>query len=148
MGKATTCIKNILLGVGIVLALGIVIVYGIVTTYNNKFYNFVIENVIENKLIEHNLRLVAHIVKKYEDKKSIKIEDIYNEAYACVVELESEVKDLLLLLKKNVKSNIDSLTLNSDNSNTVKILNIHKSKGLEYSICYFSGLSKRSNDSL
>ena len=37
-------------------------------------------------------------------------------------------------------------SLNSDNSNTVKILNIHKSKGLEYSICYFSGLFKRSND--
>ena len=37
-------------------------------------------------------------------------------------------------------------SLNSDNSNTVKILNIHKSKGLEYSICYFTGLSKRSND--
>jgi len=37
-------------------------------------------------------------------------------------------------------------SLNSDNSNTVKILNIHKSKGLEYSICYFTGLSKKSND--
>ena len=37
-------------------------------------------------------------------------------------------------------------SLNSDNSNSVKILNIHKSKGLEYSICYFTGLSKRSND--
>ena len=37
-------------------------------------------------------------------------------------------------------------TLNSDNSDSVKILNIHKSKGLEYSICYFTGLSKRSND--
>ena len=37
-------------------------------------------------------------------------------------------------------------SLNSDNSNTVKIHNIHKSKGLEYSICYFTGLSKRSND--
>ena len=37
-------------------------------------------------------------------------------------------------------------SLNSDNSNSVKILNIHKSKGLEYSICYFAGLSKRSND--
>ena len=37
-------------------------------------------------------------------------------------------------------------SLNSDNSDSVKILNIHKSKGLEYSICYFTGLSKRSND--
>jgi len=37
-------------------------------------------------------------------------------------------------------------SLNSDSSDSVKILNIHKSKGLEYSICYFTGLSKRSND--
>ncbi|MBQ9071590.1 MAG: UvrD-helicase domain-containing protein [Bacilli bacterium] len=37
-------------------------------------------------------------------------------------------------------------SLNSDNSDSVKILNIHKSKGLEYSICYFTGLYKRSND--
>ena len=37
-------------------------------------------------------------------------------------------------------------SLNNDNSDSVKILNIHKSKGLEYSICYFTGLSKKSND--
>ena len=37
-------------------------------------------------------------------------------------------------------------SLNQDNSNSVKILNIHKSKGLEYNICYFSGLSKKAND--
>ncbi|MDO4963768.1 MAG: UvrD-helicase domain-containing protein, partial [bacterium] len=44
--------------------------------------------------------------------------------------------------------NFDAIeySLNSDSSNSVKILNIHKSKGLEYSICYFSGLSKKSND--
>ena len=37
-------------------------------------------------------------------------------------------------------------SLNSDSSDSVKILNIHKSKGLEYSICYFTGLYKKSND--
>lgn len=37
-------------------------------------------------------------------------------------------------------------SLNAGSSNTVKILNIHKSKGLEYSICYFTGLSKKAND--
>ena len=35
--------------------------------------------------------------------------------------------------------------LNDSSTNSVKILNIHKSKGLEYSICYFSGLSKKIN---
>ena len=31
--------------------------------------------------------------------------------------------------------------------NSFVLLNIHKSKGLEYNICYFSGLSKKINDS-
>ena len=38
-------------------------------------------------------------------------------------------------------------SLNNDDSNSVKILNIHKSKGLEYNICYYTGLSKRINES-
>ncbi len=37
-------------------------------------------------------------------------------------------------------------SLNGDSSNSVKILNIHKSKGLEYSICYFTGLYKQANE--
>ena len=37
--------------------------------------------------------------------------------------------------------------LKGTDSNSVKILNIHKSKGLEYSICYFTGLYKKFNDS-
>ena len=34
---------------------------------------------------------------------------------------------------------------NSDNSDSVKIMTIHKSKGLEYHICYFSGLYNNFN---
>jgi len=45
-----------------------------------------------------------------------------------------------------VNSGVIEYSLNTDNSDSVKILNIHKSKGLEYSICYFTGLSKKSND--
>lgn len=37
-------------------------------------------------------------------------------------------------------------SLNQNDSNSVKILNIHKSKGLEYNICYFTGLYKKKND--
>lgn len=33
-------------------------------------------------------------------------------------------------------------SLNTDNSDSVKIMTIHKSKGLEYHVCYFSGLYK------
>ena len=36
-------------------------------------------------------------------------------------------------------------SLNTSADNTVKIMTIHKSKGLEYPICYYSGLSKTFN---
>ena len=54
--------------------------------------------------------------------------------------------DFAKYLSDMINSGSIEYSLNSDNSNSVKILNIHKSKGLEYSICYFSGLFKRSND--
>ena len=37
------------------------------------------------------------------------------------------------------------LSLNKDSSNSVKIMTIHASKGLEYHVCYFSGLYKKFN---
>ena len=38
-----------------------------------------------------------------------------------------------------------NVSMNTNNSNTVKIMTIHKSKGLEYHICYFSGFDKPFN---
>ena len=46
-----------------------------------------------------------------------------------------------------IKSNSIEYSLNTSDSNSVKILNIHKSKGLEYNICYYTGLYKKANDS-
>ncbi len=37
------------------------------------------------------------------------------------------------------------LSLNKDNSNSVKIMTIHASKGLEFPICYFTALEKKFN---
>ena len=54
--------------------------------------------------------------------------------------------DFAKYLSDMIEEQAIEYSLNSDNSDSVKILNIHKSKGLEYSICYFTGLSKRSND--
>ena len=36
-------------------------------------------------------------------------------------------------------------SVNTKSSNSVKIMNIHKSKGLEFNICYFSGFHKKFN---
>ncbi len=56
------------------------------------------------------------------------------------------VIDFAHYLTKMIEIGEIEYSLNSDSSNSVKILNIHKSKGLEYSICYFTGLYKKSND--
>ena len=39
------------------------------------------------------------------------------------------------------------LSLSKSDSNSVKVMTIHTSKGLEYPLCYFAGFSKKFNDS-
>lgn len=56
------------------------------------------------------------------------------------------ILDFARYLNDVVTKEVIEYSLNNDSSDSVKILNIHKSKGLEYNICYFSGLSKKSNN--
>lgn len=49
-------------------------------------------------------------------------------------------------LKDIANKGIDiKLSLNKESTNAVKIMTIHASKGLEYHVCYFSGLAKKFN---
>ncbi len=48
------------------------------------------------------------------------------------------------MLNDNIKI---TYKVNNNSSNSVKIMNIHKSKGLEFPICYFLGLHKKFNTS-
>ena len=55
-------------------------------------------------------------------------------------------RKFLEYLKETIDSQLDiKLSVNKDDSNAVKIMTIHTSKGLEYPICYFSGLYKKFN---
>ena len=58
-----------------------------------------------------------------------------------------DLKGFIHYLDDIFKNDSDiTYSTNKDNkSNTVNIMTIHKSKGLEYSICYFAGLSKPFN---
>ncbi len=47
----------------------------------------------------------------------------------------------------NESSNDIKYKINTKSSNSVKIMNIHKSKGLEFPICYFAGLYEKFNTS-
>ncbi len=57
----------------------------------------------------------------------------------------------ILMFKEYLEDMINSkneikYSVQNDNTSSVKIMNIHKSKGLEFPICYFSGYDKVFND--
>ena len=55
-------------------------------------------------------------------------------------------RQFLDYLKEVSEKGLDiKLSLNKESSNSVKIMTIHASKGLEYHVCYFSGLYKKFN---
>lgn len=57
-----------------------------------------------------------------------------------------QINDFLNYLNEVLEDGLDiTLALNKEESNSVKIMTIHASKGLEFPICYFSGLSKKFN---
>ena len=58
------------------------------------------------------------------------------------IEMFSSYLDEIIIEEESIDYEIKGT-----DSNSVKILNIHKSKGLEYSICYFTGLYKKFNES-
>ncbi len=103
-----------------------------------------------------NLDLINQIVKDFNFYEKLITTNNINEA---MIRLDY-LKDISISLSNigyspidfsNYLKNILTLDdfeykLQSDDTNSVKILNIHKSKGLEYSICYFTGLKKKSNN--
>lgn len=57
--------------------------------------------------------------------------------------LNYDIYDFLEYLKELVtEKQIIKISTEEENDNAVKIMNIHKSKGLEFNICYFCGLYK------
>lgn len=56
------------------------------------------------------------------------------------------IKDFYNYLNEILESNNEiKLSLNKEENNSVKIMTIHASKGLEFPVCYYSGLSKKFN---
>lgn len=57
------------------------------------------------------------------------------------------IDDLLYYLEKVIDEGYDmKYTIHEDAKNSVQIMSIHKSKGLEFPICYFADLTNRFND--
>ncbi len=71
--------------------------------------------------------------------------------YKMISNLEKKNKDLLEVtdyLESLCNTELEvKLSLSKSDSNSVKVMTIHTSKGLEYPLCYFAGFSKKFNDS-
>ena len=80
--------------------------------------------------IENKTMIIDYLYSNFSDLDSI--------GYG-IYELKNYF-DNIISKDKQIKIN-----MNTNDSNTVKIMTIHKSKGLEYHICYFSGFDKPFN---
>lgn len=130
------------------------------TFQNNQFYltdiykQFKeISTYIKNKSVYDILMDILNVTNFYE--RMITVGDVEKRQVRMI-----KILELALDLGNNgydiyqFKNYLDNLleneyeikySLNTSVDNTVKIMTIHKSKGLEYPICYYSGLSKSFN---
>ena len=100
------------------------------------------EMIIDKYKVSENLPLIGNV-----DEGLIVLEYI-KDFILNIESLGESLKDIKEYLNDIVSSENDiKYSLDVSNTDGVKIMNIHKSKGLEFPICYFAGLSKGFNDS-
>jgi len=127
---------------------------------SNKNYEGVLLNKIKNivsNIESLNLEEIIHLIINefnfYE--KFILIGNMTNNIVSLeyILSLASNlsetgytINDFYKYLDDIIKMNFDiKFSLNDSSDNSVKIMTIHKSKGLEFSICYYSGLYAKFN---
>ena len=107
-----------------------------------------IDNITPKLLIDKILKVFDYYNKLLTinniESSLIRIDKI--KEYATNLEnLGYNIEEYSNYLEELIGSKFDLKYSNNDNSDGVKIMTIHKSKGLEYHICYYSGLYKTFN---
>lgn len=112
-------------------------------SYLANDYN--VNDLLEKIIDEFNIFEKLNTTKNIEEKIIVldKIIDITKEFSALNLTITDLIKclDLIVDKKIEIKVNIDE-----DINNSLTITNIHKSKGLEYNICYFPSLTSGANN--
>ncbi len=90
----------------------------------------IIDNLTKIGDIDKNLTIIEYLLNYLDTKESI--------GYT-ISDISTYLNDIL---EKKYEIRFSS---NKESSNSVKIMTIHKSKGLEYSICYYAGLYNKFN---
>ena len=92
------------------------------TNYEEKLLS--ISNIKQNRV---RIEYIYNLIKDYEEKGNT-------------------IEDFILYLDQIIEEDYDlKFNVNSESNNSCKIMTIHKSKGLEYPICYFSGFKYKFN---
>ena len=100
----------------------------------------IIDKILKNLNYYENLIKLGNI-----EASIIRIEKI-KELVNALKDLNYTITDTKNYLEKVIEENQEiKYSLNTSSSNSVQLMNIHKSKGLEFSICYFSGMHKPFN---
>ncbi len=126
---------------------------------NNSFYDDLVykkcadiatslDGYTNNELLDriiNDFNIYEKTISKGDVEASVVRIDVFAKLFESLAGLGYTPYDLPMYFKNSSKLDI-KYSLNTKVSNRVNILNIHKSKGLEYSICYFAGLSKEFNN--
>lgn len=109
---------------------------------DSKSIGIVLDEVIKEFDLYNKLILVGNLKESY-----VKIDYLYD-LVANLNKLAYNYQDFVNFIDDIIENGTDiKFSLNKEESNSVKIMTIHKSKGLEYHICYFPGLTPKFNDS-
>lgn len=127
-------------------------IFKLITDFNtdNDAFNLLkeISNDLDNFSISGLINTIIDKFNFYEkiitvgdiQSSIIRLEYIYNLSESCE-SLNYDINEFYNYLDKLITDEVDIKVSMSDNSDdSVKIMTIHKSKGLEYPICYYTGL--------
>jgi len=109
---------------------------------DSKSISMILDEVIKEFNVYEKMITVGDLKESY-----VKIDYLYDLA-SNLNKLSYDYSDFVKFIDKINEDGTDiKFSLNKEESNSVKIMTIHKSKGLEYHICYFPGLTPKFNDS-
>lgn len=118
----------------------IIKIKNILKNINNINGEKLLSNIISEFNFYENLIKIGNV-----EEAMIRIEYLYNLSKN-LSDINYDIKDFINYIDEIVKKDYDiKYSTNQESSNGVKIMTIHKSKGLEYHVCYYSGLYSKFN---
>lgn len=98
----------------------------------------IINNILEEFDVYEKLTTLNNI-----ESSLVRIDNFLNIA-SSLSDLSYTLEDFITYFDETIEMNLSiKYSINTKGSNSIKIMNIHKSKGLEFSLCYFTGMQNK-----